>query len=208
MYCLEFDSKRIVTGSRDRTIKIWSLETGKELASFRRHTGSVLCLKFDKDWDIDDPSAPGFMVTGSSDCSIIVWTVLTNGSRAEVSAILNAHSGGVLDLRIDDKHIVSCSKDTLIRVWDRSTLRLLNTLEGHQGPVNAVGLQGNKVVSASGDGKMMMWDITTGERLKTFEGHDRGLACIEFKVRLVLSNSFSKTMTLLSLGRLDRLRLE
>ena len=183
VYCLEFDSKRIITGSRDRTIKVWSLKTGRQLASFRRHAGSVLCLKFDKDWDIDDPFAPGFMVSGSSDCSIIVWNLLANGRRAEISAILGAHLGGVLDLRIDHKHIVSCSKDTLIRVWDRNTLRLLNTLEGHQGPVNAVGLQGDKVVSASGDGKVMMWDISTGEHLKTFEGHDRGLACIEFKVR-------------------------
>lgn len=183
VYCLEFDSKRIITGSRDRTIKVWSLKSGRQLASFRRHTGSVLCLKFDKDWDIDDPFAPGFMVSGSSDCSIIVWNLLDNGRKAEVSAILGAHLGGVLDLRIDDKHIVSCSKDTLIRVWDRNTLHLLATLEGHQGPVNAVGLQSNKVVSASGDGKVMMWDISTGEHLKTFEGHDRGLACIEFKVR-------------------------
>lgn len=187
VYCLEFDSKRIITGSRDRTIKVWSLKTGRQLASFKRHTGSVLCLKFDKDWDIDDPFAPGFMVSGSSDCSIIVWSLLANGRRAEVSAILGAHMGGVLDLRIDDKHVISCSKDTLIRVWDRNTLHLLTTFEGHQGPVNAVGLQGSKVVSASGDGKVMMWDISTGEHLKTFEGHDRGLACIEFKVRPLTS---------------------
>lgn len=174
------------------------METGKRLASFKRHTGSVLCLKFDKDWDIDDPFASGFLVTGSSDCSIIVWNLFANGRRAEVFAILPAHAGGVLDLRIDDKHIVSCSKDTLIRVWNRNTLELLTTFEGHQGPVNAVGLQGNKVVSASGDGKMMMWDITTGERLKTFEGHDRGLACIEFKVRppftLILSPNRNPTL--------------
>ena len=187
MYCLEFDSKRIITGSRDRTVKVWSLKTGKQLASFKRHTGSVLCLKFDKDWDINDPFAPGFMVTGSSDCSIIIWQLFAGGRRAEVSAVFSAHAAGVLDLRIDDKHIVSCSKDSLIRVWSRKTLKLLATLGGHQGPVNAVGLQGNKIVSASGDGKIIMWDITTGERLKTFEGHDRGLACIEFKVRPPLS---------------------
>ena len=127
------------------------------------------------------------MVTGGSDCSIIVWDLLANGTKAEVSAILGAHSGSVFDLRIDDKHIVSCSNDTLIRVWDKHTLELLTTFEGHQAAVNAVGLQGNKVVSASGDRKMMMWDISTGERLKTFEGHDRGLTCIDFKVRPILS---------------------
>ena len=141
------------------------------------------------------------MVSGSSDCSIVVWNLLANGRRAEVSAILGAHLGGVLDLRIDNKHIVSCSKDTLIRVWDRNTLHLLATLEGHQGPVNAVGLQDNRVVSASGDGKVMMWDISTGEHLKTFEGHDRGLACIEFKVRPPPSSSLSIVIvTLVSSG--------
>ena len=57
--------------------------------------------------------------------------------------------------------------------------------------MNAVGLQDNRVVSASGDGKMILWDVASGERLRTFEGHDRGLACIEFKVRLLTSASAS-----------------
>jgi F-box and WD-40 domain protein 1/11 len=107
VYCLEFDSKRIVTGSRDRTVKVWSLETGKFIASFRGHAGSVLCLKFDKEWDAIDPDAHGFMVTGSSDYSVMVWDLYAGGSKAEVKAILNGHTGGVLDLRIDNDYIVS-----------------------------------------------------------------------------------------------------
>lgn len=128
VYCLEFDSSRIVTGSRDRTIKVWSLKTGRCLATFSGHRGSVLCLKFDRDWDIgdnvrgadgmevDDPLAPrkGFLVSGSSDCSVCVWDLYAhpqeNGESeitAEVKAVLRGHSGGVLDLRIDAKWIVS-----------------------------------------------------------------------------------------------------
>ncbi|KZP15850.1 WD40 repeat-like protein [Athelia psychrophila] len=197
VYCLEFDSTRIITGSRDRTIKVWSLQTGKLLSTFKGHGGSVLCLKFDQDWDVrregdDDEQKPGFMVSGSSDCSICVWD-LTVGSggevQAEVRAILKGHSGGVLDLRMDDQRIISCSKDALIRVWDRKTLTLQCTLSGHEGPVNAIGLQGTRVVSASGDGKMILWDIETGKRMRTFEGHDRGLACIEFKDDTIVSGS-------------------
>ncbi|KAG6860915.1 hypothetical protein C0995_006039 [Termitomyces sp. Mi166 len=224
VYCLEFDSKRIITGSRDRTIKVWSLKDGRLLGNFgnpiplpggevQGHTGSVLCLKFSVDWDLGEEDSEGaerkqgFMVSGSSDYSVCVWNLWT-GSRVgnsddrevngELRTILRGHTGGVLDLRIDDRWIVSCSKDAGIRVWDRETLTLARVLRGHEGSVNAVGLQAGRVnnnnlsvfkVSASGDGKMILWDIASGERIRTFQGHDRGLACIEFKDGLIVCGS-------------------
>ena len=177
VYCLEFDSTRIITGSRDRTIKVWSLATGRLLGTFWGvHRGSVLCLKFEGDWEEGEGEGGGedssegctdviggvdregvevmggsgvggwngrgkgkrgFMVSGSSDCSVCVWdlyAVRGGGGRdrhsfsgmvdvegddeayegeeegevhAEVRAVLKGHSGGVLDLRIDKKWIVS-----------------------------------------------------------------------------------------------------
>ena len=87
------------------------------------HRGSVLCLKFDRDWDILDEEmegvderAPrkGFMVSGSSDCTVVVWDLYAHpvpGEEprvtAEVRKVLFAHGGGVLDLRIDSRWIVS-----------------------------------------------------------------------------------------------------
>jgi len=107
-------------------------------------------LKFDKDWEVgasgrdsssqggaDDTvvlerlsrgsGRPGFMVSGSSDCSVCVWDLYAEypgcdgeeasakGSavknegqvRASVRKVLKGHSGGVLDLRIDERWIVS-----------------------------------------------------------------------------------------------------
>lgn len=209
VYCVEFDSKHIITGSRDRTIRVWSLNTGQVVGTFQdAHNGSVLCLKFEKDWSLAAESgvgtenggasaSKGLLVSGSSDCTICVWEMevgghLPNGERAiraEVRATLEGHDGGVLDIRMDDKWIVSCSKDASIRVWDRQTLNLTRVMRGHEGPVNAIGLQHDRVVSASGDGKLILWDITNGERIRTFEGHDRGLACIEFKDNFIVSGS-------------------
>ena len=125
VYCLEFDSCKVVTGSRDKTIKIWSLHTGKLLATLRGHSGSVLCLKFDES---------GFMVSGSSDMSVFVWDLsklglpgfargcvssergsngaVFDGREGEselVRSVLRGHSRGVLDLKIDKKWIVSWS---------------------------------------------------------------------------------------------------
>ena len=126
VYCLEFDSSKIITGSRDRTIKVWSLKTGQCLATFVGHNGSVLCLKFDKDWDLDEANTDtvypswkkGTMVTGSSDCLVCVWDLyacstmdeegnVTQVVTANVRGVLRGHTGGVLDLRIDSKWIIS-----------------------------------------------------------------------------------------------------
>ncbi|KAG1873024.1 WD40 repeat-like protein [Suillus subalutaceus] len=230
VYCLDFDSQRIITGSRDRTIKVWCIHTGECLATFEAHLGSVLCLKFEKDFDAKrscfrrsftrqpgfngedkegganedsnegEEESHGMMVSGSSDCTVRVWDLYTKhrGSRirADVRAILRGHSGGVLDLRMDENWIVSCSKDALINVYSRSTLALHAVLQGHEGPVNAIGLEGGRVVSASGDGRMMLWDAASGKCERVFEGHERGLACIEFKDDLILSGSNDCTIKL------------
>lgn len=92
------------------------------MGTFRGHKGSVLCLKFDKDWDVprwgdEDLTGAGrrgFMVSGSSDRTVCVWDMWAekgpNGEKvmnAEVKAVLRGHMGGVLDLRIDKDWIVS-----------------------------------------------------------------------------------------------------
>lgn len=111
MYCLEFDAAHIVTGSRDRTIKVWALAGGRLLGTFFGHAGSVLCLKFEPDWARTAAHGPGgFMVSGSSDCTVLVWAMAAAPGgevRAEVRGRLAGHTGGVLDLRMDAHSIVS-----------------------------------------------------------------------------------------------------
>jgi F-box and WD-40 domain protein 1/11 len=190
VYCVEFDHDKIITGSRDKQIKVWSLATGKVLATLRGHEGSVLCLAFE--------SRSGFMVSGSSDRRVLVWDL--NALRAEgmrPRAVLEGHAGGVLDLRIDAQWIVSCSKDATVRVWSRATLEHMYTLKGHHGPVNAVGLDAGLIVSASGDGTMILWDVARGVRkahVRTFAGHERGLACVDFHGDVVVSGSNDMTI--------------
>ncbi len=101
VYCVEWDGTKIVTGSRDRTIKVWSVKTGKCLGTLYGHEGSVLCLKFD---------ATGFLASGSSDQRVMIWNIGVNKSRQfewQHVGQLWGHTGGVLDLKIDEKWIVS-----------------------------------------------------------------------------------------------------
>lgn len=180
VYCIQFDDRKIVTGSRDRTIKFWDIRTGQCYYTLTGHDASVLCLHYDDE----------LLVTGSSDTTAIVWDMKTGAQRFR----LRAHSVGVLDVCADDKRIVTCSKDSTIVVWDRQTGELLRTLIGHRGPVNAVQLVNGLVVSASGDGYVKLWDVETGAHLRDFVGHERGLACVRTDGKLVVSGSNDRTI--------------
>lgn len=131
------------------------------------HDGSILCLQFNDE----------IMITGSSDCTCIVWDIKA-GYRPVRQ--LRHHTAGVLDVCFDDKYIVSCSKDTTVCLWDQRTGEFLRKLSGHRGPVNAVQLRGDLVVSASGDGIAKLWNLTSGLCIKEFPSKDRGMACVEF----------------------------
>lgn len=67
VYCLQFDDEKIVTGSRDRTIKFWNMRTRECVHTLTGHEQSVLCLRYDDE----------IMVSGSSDQSVIVWDMQT-----------------------------------------------------------------------------------------------------------------------------------
>lgn len=58
---------KIVTGSFDRTAKLWDTNTGKLLSTFSGHSMEIVCLSF-------DPT--GFLVaTGSMDGTAKIWEV-------------------------------------------------------------------------------------------------------------------------------------
>ncbi|KAF9170471.1 hypothetical protein BGX21_007542 [Mortierella sp. AD011] len=180
VYCVQFDHSKIITGSRDQTIKFWDLQTLKCTQTLHGHSQSVLCLQYNED----------IMVSGSSDNTIIVWDMKTYKPIRR----LHGHTAGVLDVCFDSQYIVSCSKDTTIKVWDVQSGALVRTMLGHRGPVNAVQLHKGQVVSASGDGMVKLWNVTTGQCVRDFIGHERGLACVQFDGETIVSGSNDKTI--------------
>lgn len=178
VYCLVWVGPNlIVSGSRDRSIKLWDLSKQKDALVLTKthHDGSVLCLRASNDMK--------WMVSGSSDSTCLIWSL----PDFEQKNRLIGHAGGVLDICIVGDMIVSSSRDATIRVWDKNQGTEIRRLVGHAGPVNALGSNGGLVVSASGDTTLKLWDIETGNCLKTLAGHTRGLACVRFDGNLIYS---------------------
>ena len=62
------DGKRIVSGSFDKTVKVWDAQTGQETLTLKGHSDTVLSVSFSPDGKR--------IVSGSSDHTVKVWDVL------------------------------------------------------------------------------------------------------------------------------------
>ena len=114
IYVIQFSGKWLVSGSRDRTVRVWDLETKRlRHPPLVGHLKSVLCLQF------DPCPSEDIIISGSSDKNVILWRFSTGQIIHEIP---NAHSDSVLNLRFDERYLVTCSKDQLIKVWNRREL--------------------------------------------------------------------------------------
>ncbi|KAI9800639.1 MAG: hypothetical protein M1825_003961 [Sarcosagium campestre] len=114
VYTIQYFGKYLVSGSRDKSLRIWDLDTKRLVRkALFGHNGSVLCLQFDASEEED------IIVSGSSDTNVIIWRFSTG---EKIRRLRQAHKESVLNLKFDKRYLITCSKDKTINVWSRSQL--------------------------------------------------------------------------------------
>ena len=104
------DGTRIVSGSNDKSVRVWDASTGAELKVLNGHTDYINSVAF---------SADGMrIISGSDDESVWVWDASTG---AELK-VLNGHTRTVESVAFsaDGTRIISGSNDESVVVWDAS----------------------------------------------------------------------------------------
>jgi WD40 repeat protein len=143
------DGQLLASGSFDRTARIWSAATGKQLHVLP-HSGYVLAERFSADGSS--------LVTSSQDGAAYVWNV-ANGQR---ELLLVGATGKVNEAAFspDGSEIATASDDTLARIYYSQDGRLLAPLAGSANAVTSVGFDpsGRTVVTGSSGGTARLWD--------------------------------------------------
>ena len=170
------DGSKIISGSDDKTIRVWDASTGIEmLPPLRGHDDSINSVAFSPDGSK--------IISGSDDKTIRVWDASTS---IETLPPLRGHDDWINSVAFspDGSKIISGSDGETIQVWDASTgIVMLLPLRGHDDNINSVAFSpdGSKIISGSYDKTIRVWDASTGiEMLPPLRGHDHRIDSVAF----------------------------
>jgi len=166
------DGRLVASPSYDETIRLWDVETGKELRRFEGHQESVRSVVFSPDG--------ARLASGSADQTVRLWDV---GTGKEIRRF-EGDQDGVLSVAFssDGERLASGSEDDAVRLWDVGTGKEIRRFEGHQSGVWSVVFSpdGARLASGSGDKTVRLWDVGNGKEIRRFEGHQHEVNSVAF----------------------------
>ncbi|XP_049885240.1 F-box/WD repeat-containing protein 7 isoform X2 [Pectinophora gossypiella] len=178
--CLQFYGNRILSGSDDTTLKVWSAVTGKCLRTLVGHSGGVWSSQMVGD----------LVISGSTDRTLRVW----NAKTGQCLKVLAGHTSTVRCMHLYQNRVVSGSRDATLRVWSIPDGRCLRVLVGHLAAVRCVQYDGKVVVSGAYDYFVKVWNPETGECLHTLAGHTNRVYSLQFDGIHVVSGSLDTSI--------------
>jgi len=160
---LSSDGHFALSGSWDKTLRLWELATGATTRRFVGHTKDVMSVAFSSD--------NRQIVSGSRDKTIKLWNTLGECKHTIDAESDGAHTEWVSCVRFSPNTsnpvVVSGGWDKLVKVWNLRDCRLKTDLIGHLGYINAVTVSPDGSLCASGgkDGVAMLWDLNESKHL-------------------------------------------
>ncbi|XP_051529000.1 kinesin-like protein KIF21B isoform X1 [Myxocyprinus asiaticus] len=209
--CLDATDELLLTGSKDRTCKMWNLVTGQEIVTLRGHPNNVVSVKycsnsglvftvstsFIKVWDIRDSAkcirtftSSGQVVSGDACAGTTTRTITTAQGEYQINQIALNPSGSVL----------YAAAGNTVRTWDLKRMQATGKLTGHIGSVMCltVGYSGggkDQVITGSKDHYVKIFDVAEGAQgnigpAHNFEPpHYDGIECLAIQGDILFSGS-------------------
>ncbi|CAI7779392.1 unnamed protein product, partial [Closterium sp. NIES-53] len=184
------DAGYFVSGSADRTVKLWSANrVGAEMrATMRGHEGTVRAIS----------SNASSILSGGDDCKVLHFDKRTSLPLAT----LDAHTAPVSCVRFLSgfarSAAVTAGLDGLVEVWDmRSHRRALTVAQPSQGAAvlclswheDAGGL----IATGHTDGTARVWDMRAGREMHFLEAHSNWVSCVLVNKDIIITGSHDWT---------------
>jgi WD40 repeat protein/tetratricopeptide (TPR) repeat protein len=198
------NGRSIATASRDKTIKIWSLE-GQLLNTLRSHTERVNSVSFSPNGEL--------LVSGGDDQTVRLWNrdgalLRTIEKQENYDAGHNSYVTGVV-FSPDGRTLASAGWDNTVKLWDLEGTLLKEFSDSDSVTSVSFSPQGQVLAVGSWDGTVKLWSVLDGTLIKSLQGHESGVLSVSFSPdgRTIASGSADETAILWDLD-FDRLLRE
>jgi WD40 repeat protein len=187
------DGMKIASGSHNKRVMIWSVQSGKQLLTCTGHTYRVMCVAWSSDSRL--------VVSGGEDNTVRVWDA---AEGTQVMEPLRGHTNDVSSVVLNTTTtlLFSASWDATIIIWDldiakrKATVR--HTLQEHINIVRSISLCPDErlIVSGGDDHTVRVWEVATGQQVRLLEGHKNEVLSVAWSRdgQYIVSGSEDKTV--------------
>src|SRR5262249_20622289 len=164
IYAVAFtpDGQRVVTGSYDRTLKLWEVTSGRLIATMTGHGAQVHAVTVSP--------RDGTIASGDFKGEIRLW----DGRTGRLIKVLSpAQQGGIGRLAFGLNGTILLATggkglgEPVSKVWDLASGKVVATYAGHDNvvPAAAISPDGKLATTGGGDNnEIHVWDLATGTR--------------------------------------------
>ena len=166
------DSRRLASGSDDKTVQVWDITSGQSLAIYEGHSSKVNAVAWSPDGN--------WLASSSWAGTIQVWDAVTSQPRPTYKG--HAKHVNAIAWSPDSTRLVSGGYIGHVEVWDAASGQSLTVIESSSedtcgGDAVAWSPDGRRLASSS-NLTVKVWDATSDQRLTNYAGHARQVMTI------------------------------
>lgn len=178
------DGQRIISASKDHTLKVWNLHTGMVEQTMIGHEDSVTAVVVLDAQHVVSASQDGSLKVWNLQTGTVEQTLEDRNVMVNTIAVLSNNriiSGSSHDtlklwnLQTNEVEQILIGYDDAVHEWSKEELKeyeIQQISQDHFGVNAVVRLDENRIVYASGDGTLKIWNLQTGKLEQTLQGHE------------------------------------
>ncbi|ETO25213.1 WD-40 repeat protein [Reticulomyxa filosa] len=208
--CSPFDNGRFLcSGSDDVTVRVWDIQSAKQLKVFNGHSALVTSVQFSS-YHYHHDNRNSIICSASGDKTICFWDFETEAQIQKINAhdqgvsLFNFHHLMVVDIcalgHMTKPFVCGMSKHPNYYILSINILVVNNNNKS----IGVIGGTGYTICSGSYDNTIRLWDIETSKELLVFNGHENTVKSVKYSPyesevnggNIICSGSWDRTVRL------------